>query len=379
MAHPDIAVPSPPPSLAWLAALREPERALDWTLGDWNRHVRLARRDRLLARLAEALDRAQLLKQVPEAPRRHLIAEQQVSRCRTAAMLWALERVHASMHTGGSTPLQGPLLLLKGAAYLAQGLPIAAGRLPSDVDILVPREQLDEALARLQADQWAVGDMSAHDLRYYREWSHEAPPMQHPLHPIELDVHHNIRPPVGQGQVDVGRLLALARPCSLEGWFVLDPLDQVLHSAAHLFFDSELRNRLRDLVDLDGLMRHFGGADSTAFFEALIERAKDLAMLEPLALAVHFTTRWLGTPVPPDARAKLTACEPTGLSRLWLLQTLRALLTPADIDAPRASWRQGAAASILLGRYHLGRLPLRILIPHLVRKAWQRRNSQRAA
>ena len=53
-------------------------------------------------------------------------------------------------------------------------------------------------------------------------------------------------------------LLAERLPTGVGGWDVLSAIDQVLHAAAHLFLDSELRDRVRDIVDIDGLMRHHG-------------------------------------------------------------------------------------------------------------------------
>jgi hypothetical protein len=53
---------------------------------------------------------------------------------------------------------------------------------------------------------------------------------------------------------------------------------------------------------------------------------------------------------------------------------LRTILTPTQPDqAP--PWRQGAAAQVLLVRYHYRRMPLRILVPHLWHKARTRRQA----
>jgi hypothetical protein len=260
-----------PPQFSWLQALREPARALDWSLADWDRIVRLARRLRLLSRLAESLAEANLLDQVPAPARRHLIGEQRLSRWRIQALVWALNRIEAVL---SNAPY--PRVLLKGAAYIGQGLPIAAGRLPSDLDILVPQAHLADAVAQLERAGWSAGAINEHDRRYYDEWSHEVPPMVHPLHRVELDLHHNILPPVARTHVDAGLLLQRLKPSRWTAWQVLDPPDQVLHSAAHLFLDSDIRDRVRDLVDLDGLCaplwRHGGllgqpcpqGADARA-------------------------------------------------------------------------------------------------------------------
>lgn len=356
---------APPQALAWLQALRTPASALAWTLADWERVVRLSRRLRLLGRLAEGVEAAGLMGQVPGQAARHLRAELQYSRWRTTHLLWALERLAAHLEGSGY-----PRVLLKGAAYIGQGLPIAAGRLPSDIDILVPREHLADAQSRLVRAGWSETELDEHDRRYYHEWSHEVPPMRHGLHGLELDLHHNILPPVAHTHVDAALLLARLQPSRWPQWQVFHPHDQVLHSAAHLFHDSEARDRMRDLVDLDGLLRHFGGLPG--FWDGLPDRALQLGLAEPLALACHFAQRWLQTPVPASAQAGLRAIAPSPLRRAWLHPLLATILTPTEPDAA-PSWRQGAAAQVLLVRYHYRRMPLRILVPHLWHKARARR------
>ena len=121
--------------------------------------------------------------------------------------------------------------------------------------------------------------------------------MQHPIHGLELDLHHNILPPLARTHVDVDLLLARLRPSAWPGWMVFAPVDQLLHSAAHLFLDAEPRERIRDLVDLDGLMRHFG-ATQPDFWNELPTRAKQLGLSEPLALACHFVRSWMATGEP---------------------------------------------------------------------------------
>ena len=281
----------PPPSFAWLQALRQPELALRWSLPEWERVVRLARRLRLLSRLAESLNAAGLIDQMPAQVRPHLIGEQRLSRWRIQAVLWALDHVETALGDAAY-----PRVLLKGAAYIGQGLPIAAGRLPSDLDILVPLAHLPDAQTRLEQASWTAGEIDEHDRRYYHEWSHEVPPMTHPLHRVELDLHHNILPPVARTHVDATLLLERLQPSRWAAWQVLCPADQVLHSAAHLFQDSEARDRVRDLVDLDGLLLHFG--TEPAFWDELPLRARELGLTEQLALACHFCMRWFGTPVP---------------------------------------------------------------------------------
>jgi hypothetical protein len=263
-----------------------------------------------------------------------------------------------------------PVVLLKGAAYIAQDLQIAHGRLPSDADLLVPHGFLEEARQRLLSTGWTETALDAHDRRYYHEWSHEVPPLLHPSFGLELDLHHNIVPPLSRTPVDAGRLLQRLRPCRWPGYMVLQPVDQVLHSAAHLFFDSEIRDRVRDLVDLDGLFRAFSTEPS--FWDELTARSTELGLAEPLALSVHFCNLWMGTPVPDHARERIRAAGPGPLRRAWLHPLLSTLLLPVEPDA-RPSALQTMAAPLFLARHHLWRLPLRLLVPHFWHKALARR------
>lgn len=355
-----------PCEFAWLEAIREPGVVAGWSLSDWERVVRLGYRLRLIGRLAEAVDAAGLMPGVPAQARNHLIAEQRVSRWRIAAVGWAAGRVGMALE--GMTH---PRLLLKGAAYISQSLPIAAGRVPSDLDILVPKSGIEDARLRLAASRWAESPMDEHDRRYYREWSHELPPMTHSKLGVELDLHHNIVPPVGHVYVDADRLIERAIPSGWPGWLVLSPADQILHSAAHLFFDSEFAGRLRDLVDLDGLLRHFG-ARTDGFWPGLLTRSVELRLQEPLALALHFTSTWLGTAVPPDVLREAIVAGLGPMQRAWLPALLSVALRPAEPDL-RPSRLHGSVATMMLARYHFRRLPLHILIPHLWHK-WRKRS-----
>ncbi len=350
-----------PPRLAWMTAIREPERALGWNLAQWQDVIRQARRLRLAARLAEALDAAGLMHRVPPQPARLLLAEQRASRHRTTVTSWAARRLAATLATA---PF--PCVLLKGGAYLAQELRIASGRLPSDLDILVPKASVPQAQALLRQAGWEEQELDEHDRVYYYEWSHEVPPMRHEVHPIELDLHHDILPPLARTHVDIELLLARLRPSKWPVWKVLGPTDQVLHSAAHLFQDSEPRERIRDLVDIDGLLRHFGQAESS-FWKELPQRAAELGLTEPLSLAAHFCRSWLDTPIPAEVAALITAQGPGPLRRAWLIPLFESVLTPTDPD-DLPGWRQRLAVQTVLVRYHLHRLPMRLLVPHLWRK-----------
>ena len=82
---------------------------------------------------------------------------------------------------------------------------------------------------------------------------------------------------------------------------------------------------------------------------------------------MQLTTRWLQAPVPASA---LAATQGAGMRAVWL-QCLRWLFAqallpvePDDLPSPR----QRLAAFVLFVRFHLLRLPLRRLLPHVWHK-----------
>jgi hypothetical protein len=350
---------NPWPDLSWLGALQRPADTLGWSLPEWDHHVRLARRLRLLARLAESVLGAGLAGQLPPPVVNALQGEARLARARIQALRWCRESVAAALDG-----LDAPLVLLKGAAYMAQRLPNAAGRLPSDLDILVPEAVLPQARQQLIAAGWTEIELDEHDQRYYREWSHELPPMRHPLHAMELDLHHNILPPVARDHVDAALLLQRARALADDAeapWWVLAPEDQVLHCAAHLVHDSEQRDRLRDLVDLQVLLA-VPAADGAPLGPRLVDRARELGLVDALVLGAALVRDGLRSPLEP-ALAEFVRAGLADRRRASLLRQLATVLAPRD-PAADPTWQARWAESVLLVRHHWRRMPLPLLLQH---------------
>jgi len=96
----------------------------------------------------------------------------------------------------------------------------------------------------------------------------------------DSDVHHAILPKTARLKPDSAKLLAASHRLAGEPWLrVLAPVDMVLHAAAHLFLNEEFSNGLRDLVDLDSLLRHFGA--EPGFWERLAARGRELDLARP--------------------------------------------------------------------------------------------------
>ena len=274
-----------------LTALREPGRMTGFGLGEWDLLLRIARRTRLLGRLAVVMDEMGELAQLPASVQDRFTAERVfVSQYQRTAR-WEINRILAALE--GSDE---PLVLLKGSAYILAGLPPSRGRLLSDVDLLVPRELLDSFEQTLLAHGWDAVKLEEYDQRYYRTWMHELPPLRHPERLIEVDIHHTISPLTSRLRPDPEKLLAGSVPLADSRLRILQPVDMVLHSAVHLFHDGELANSLRDLVDLADLFQHFGRR--AGFWEELVERARSQRLLRPLFYTMRYASRLLAAEVP---------------------------------------------------------------------------------
>ena len=256
-----------------------------------------------------------------------------------------------------------PIILLKGAAYLAADLPPARGRLASDVDIMVSKESLAAVEAALLAAGWQSEKPDPYDQRYYRMWMHELPPLRHRVRRTVLDVHHTILPPISRLRPDPEKLWQAARPVSLP-FLMLAPADMVLHATAHLFQDSDLDTRLRDLLDIHDLLLWFGRDSS--FWPTLTSRAAALDLGRPLFYALRYSQRLMGTPVPAGIEADLDSVAPPAIVRSlmdWLVP--RVLIPSGSVWSVR---ERSHATKLLYIRSHWLRMPPLLLGSHLARR-----------
>ncbi|MDN3919518.1 nucleotidyltransferase domain-containing protein [Roseateles violae] len=332
---------------------------------DWELLLGQARRAGLLARLALRLEAADGgLAALPEAPARLLRASLAIVERQRHEVLAELAQLRRALRG-----LDGPVVLLKGAAYQLAGLPPARGRLFSDVDLLVERSHLLRAEGLLFAAGWISQERDAYNQRYYRQWMHEIPPLEHVQRHSVVDLHHTIAPPTSRFRIDAAKLFERIRPIGASGFHMLAPEDMVLHSAAHLYQEGEFDRGLRDLLDLDDLLEHFGR--EPGFWPGLLARAAELGLGEPLFLLLDQRCRLFGRRPPADCTPALAALRPGPLRRWALGRLLRLALRPHHPSCDDAASR--AARWLLYVRSHRLRMPLHLLLPHLLRKAYMSR------
>jgi hypothetical protein len=149
---------------------------------------------------------------------------------------------------------------------------------------------------------------------------------------------------------------------------VLCPEDQVLHACAHLFQDSDLDNRLRDLIDIYELVTEFQSREN--FWPTLIARARMHELTRSLWYGLRYANAWLALQVPEEVIEELKSAKP-----LWITATMMDSLVPAALMPHHPdnlpNLRVKTARAALLARSHWLKMPPALLARHLTVKSWR--------
>lgn len=343
--------------------IAEPAALPGYARGEIDLALRLARRGGILGRLAHWLEANGVEGELPRAAREQLESARIVVAARQRVTLWELDRLETVLHREPAFRI----VVLKGCAYLLSGLPNSVGRDFSDVDLLFPRTELPDVERRLERHGWRATKLSAYDQRYYRAWSHELPPLMHAEREVETDLHHNILPPTARLTPDADLLRRDVVKIPGRGLYRLADVDLVLHAIVHLFFDSAMDDRLRELVDVDQLLRHFSSVNE-AFWERLHERAAALDLLRPAFYALRYARGLLACPVPDSAERRFAGAAPASVALRAMDYAVPRALFPQHPAAP--STAAAAARALLYARSHWIRMPPWLLTRHLAYKLW---------
>jgi hypothetical protein len=277
-----------------VAALRDPAGVGEC---DWAALISAARAEQLIGSLAFRMAGRALPARVEAL---FEAARADAAQARVQA-LWEAEMARRAL-----APLGVPVVLMKGTAFHAADLDASLGRSVGDLDIMVPRASLEAVEALLVGAGWErMKDPDGYDDLYYRNWMHELPPLIHRTRDRMIDVHHTILPPTARPRPNAEALIADS--VALEsGLRMLSPPDIVVHAAAHLFADGDLAGGLRNLWDIDRLLRQFGA--DPAFWPRLGTHARRHRLGAHVGRALRLSNRLYGTPVDRQAagRARLT-------------------------------------------------------------------------
>lgn len=343
----------------------DPALARNLSVREWETAVGQAHSTGLLARLYASLKASAIHGAIPPAAMLHFDSAKNLARRQYEQALYEIGNVTEILRAEGI-----PNVLLKGAAYLALGTPAAEGRNLSDIDVMVPRTLIGEAEAALMRAGWIGTETEAYNQRYYRQWMHEIPPLRHVRRNTVVDLHHTILPPTARHRINPDRLFESARkvpgiPCLS----VLCPVDMVIHSAIHLFHEGEFDRGLRDLSDLDRLIRDFSAREEN-FLISLQARAEELGVTRSVDYALRYANIFFGTPISAVEVPINSRKHGSVMDHLFLRALKPNHPSCDDTLTPLARF-------LLYIRSHWLRMPLHLLLPHLTRKFWMRSTANR--
>lgn len=333
----------------------------------WDLCLRQAQAANLLGRLQFILEQYDNFQYLPHRALNHL----------NAALLHCKKqhqdiRAEAKRLSSQLTKHGLEITYLKGAAYVLTGI-ASQGRICSDIDILVRKSQLIEVEQRLEDNGWAPEAINDYDKKYYRQWMHEIPPMIHLARHTVLDVHHNIVPLTAEKLPNAHQLLeSRCRSGNKSEHYVLAPMDMILHSAVHLFSEGELDKGLRDLTDLDLLFKNYFSDPSLKHrrCQQLFARANQLNLESSLVYALRYCDKILNTTLPELCLSQASHSRVNPLKLALLDYCYEHTLVPYHSSCQGLHFE--LACFILYLRSHLKKMPLRLLLPHLSIKWWQR-------
>lgn len=254
---------------------------------------------------------------------------------------------------------------LKGGAYLLAEFEEFNGRLMSDIDILVPESAIPDVEHLLLSHGWIHTHVSDYDEKYYREWSQEIPPMRHIERQTELDLHFNILPKTLKEAPDTNHLMReiTSLRYSTNG-YILNPAAMVIHSAVHLFYESDYIKGLRDLYDLHLLLTRFSKQEG--FWSDLVALQETLTHGRPVFYALRYCELLFDHQVPKYVTDFYAQYEPSSIK--LKVADFAFIRVFAHMYPPNRLRGHKMAQALLYLRGHIKRMPLYLLIPHLVRK-----------
>lgn len=331
----------------------------------WDTLTCQARSSGLLGRLFHLFSQADLLNDIPSYVIWHYEAANQITDRLKKNALREVDELNKALNKQNINAT-----FLKGAAYQVSGASCNYGRFMSDIDILVDKAHLNKAQGLLLRFGWLSAPMDDYDQHYYRQWMHEIPPLRHFERETTLDVHHNILPLTNK---NVPLASQLKTRIVNHEWCgevnVLIPTDTVIHSAVHLFTESEFHHALRDLSDLHLLITEYSVSNAT-FTEQLITRANELGLSRYIWLALTFTKQVFDTEFDTKLIDKLSYKAPSKLHSAILSFSYSNVFLPNHGSC--RTWKVDVAEELLFWRSHLIKMPLRILVPHLIKKSYKR-------
>ncbi|BFT31005.1 nucleotidyltransferase family protein [Alteromonas sp. D210916BOD_24] len=263
---------------------------------EWNSLVFVLRKEKMLARFYERIKQVASVEMIPADARRHFSNAALMSEKQNKMAVIEAKGLQTSLSTTADY-----LVFLKGAGYAIADHVASKGRLYSDIDLVVPKKDLRDVESTLTIFGWIGKELDDYDERYYREWSHEIPPLYHHRRGTVLDVHHNFIPPVSGVKFDIEKFIHNYSHKVGELTILTEPA-MFYHSAIHLLLNEDNSSAFRDITDLY-LIAH---EEPATIFENVMAIAKEFGFEKVCLTAFSILSRRFDITLPVDAQRQIS-------------------------------------------------------------------------
>ena len=237
-----------------------------------------------------------------------------------------------------------PALVVKGAAA-ARFYPDPALRAYGDLDVLVPRPQVDQAEGALRKLGYAPSRPKAwkmqrgYDLPLFGDGGR-----------LLVEIHWRLDYPKGVGQLPADEMWGRAVPWSVEGQSALrlDARDAALHLCTHAVVKHRSHLGIRPLCDLALIAAGWGPAE----WEALAQRAVHYGLTRPVYLVLALAEQVLGLALPAGVMAALCPLDGEALPS-DLIERLLSLDGRQAVQVPLAAVQAAARRTVWARACHL--------------------------
>lgn len=258
-------------------------------------------------------------------------------------------------------------IFLKGVAYVLQDNPLMYGRMFNDMDVLVAKTDIPKSEIALFSAGWVQQKMDNYDEKYYREWTHEIPPLIHSKRDTVIDLHHNLIPIISGRAPDID--LFFQGSIQTAHGMVLRPAALALHSIIHLFANEEFHNAFRDINDIYTL---FCIHNNDAFWDDILRLARKTDFTDELFMALDSVQYLYNAQIPPKVLSLINKAvlkkHSKNKVKLWQFIYRLSLQPKHKLIKPKYA---SFALALAFLRGHMVKMPFKVLLPHIAYKLYR--------
>ncbi len=247
-----------------------------------------------------------LLEQLPPEARQRLKSSYLSAAARSMIRQHALHKILSAYDEAAL-----PVILLKGAHLAYTVYPDPALRSMTDLDLLVPFAQLQEAAAALE--RLGYRPERQYWIDFETTVNQHLPPFLHEKGQT-VELHWTIRHPQLEKPVDIEAVWGRAGEFTCAGVTArgLSPADLLLHLAAHATVQHHMRGGPRIVYDIAAAVNRW---NTVIDWELLAEMAREHRLQKALFLLLRLSRDMFHAPVPDDFLAKT---RPADFDPQWL-------------------------------------------------------------